>query len=260
MTEQQAMDDKDHEVEEQLPKTMVDEPVEGRRRMPRLKVDAALDLHRRLGHLHVPGNEDINCPECALSKGGRKPVAKVRGREYLSKDPLEQLNVDSYGPIRTRSRRGMKILFVAICDSSGFLFVKPLKDKMAAPDAIGEILDEIVLKEAVYEGQRIVMRVRSDNEPALRGRPWKEALQVRQVNEMHPTPYLPQQNGVVERMMRTLGEGLRAILQGVDRSMWDYAAEYFAYSWNRVPRRQYARLKWAKDLSPLDVRHARRKE
>ena len=154
----------------------------------------------------------------------------------------------------------MKILFVAICDSSGFLFVKPLKDKMAAPAAIGEILDEIVLKEAVYDGQRIVMRARSDNEPALRGMPWKEALQVRQVNEMHPTPYLPQQNGVVERMMRTLGEGLRAILQGVDRSVWDHAAEYFAYNWNRIPRRQYARLKWAKDLSPMDVRHARRKE
>ena len=127
----QAMDDKEHEVEEQLPKVMVDEPVNGRPRMPRLKVDAALDLHRRLGHLYVPGNENVNCPECALSKGGRKPVVKVRGREYLSKDPLEQLNVDFYGPIRTKSRKGKKIIFVAICDSSGLLLVKPLKTRRA---------------------------------------------------------------------------------------------------------------------------------
>ena len=104
------------------------------------------------------------------------------------------------------------------------------------------------------------MRVRSDNEPALRGKPWRDSLHTRQVNEMHSAPYLPQQNGVVERMMRTLGEGLRAILQGVDRTMWDHAANYLAYNWNRVPRRNYARLNWAKDLSPLDVRHARRME
>ena len=70
------MDDKDHEVEEQLPKTMVDEPVEGRRRMPRLKVDAALGLHRRLGRLHVPGSENTNCPERALSKRRAKTCCK----------------------------------------------------------------------------------------------------------------------------------------------------------------------------------------
>ena len=73
LTEQQAVDDKDHEVEEQLPKKMVDEPVEGRTRMPRLKVDAALELHRSIGHLNVP--------ECALAKGGRNPVVKQRARE-----------------------------------------------------------------------------------------------------------------------------------------------------------------------------------
>ena len=184
----------------------------------------------------------------------------MRGRKYLGKDPLEQLSVGFYGPIQARSRLGKKIIFVAICDSSGYLFAKPLKDKAGAPQAIGEILDEIVLKEAVYEGQRIVLRVRSDSENTLRGKAWQEALHTRQVNDMHSTPYLPQQNGVVERMMRTLGEGLRAILQGVDRTVWDFAAEYFAYNWNRVPRRNYARLKWAKDLSPLGVRHARRKE
>ena len=98
----------------------------------------------------------------------------------------------------------------------------------------------------MYDGQRIVMRVRSDNEPALRGKPWQDALHSRQVNEAHSTPSLPQQNGVVERMLRTLCEGLRAMLQGVDRSTWDFAAEYFAYNWNRAPRRNYARLKWAR--------------
>ena len=64
----------------------------------------------------------------------------------------------------------------------------------------------------------------------------------------------------LQPVKQTLGEGLRAILQGVDRTVWDHAANYFAYNWNRVPRRNYARLNWAKDLSPLDVRHARRME
>ena len=94
----------------------------------------------------------------------------------------------------------------------------------------------------------------------MRGTPWVKALSSRGAKDIHSTPYLPQQNGVVERTMRPMGEALRAILRGVDRTVWCYAASYYAYTRNRVPKRAYARLRWANDLSPLDVIRARREE
>ena len=51
-----------------------------------------------------------------------------------------------------------------------------------------------------------------------------------------------------------MGDSLRSILIGVDKLVWDHAAEYFGYTWNRCPRANYARLPWANDLSPVDIR------
>ena len=231
-------------------------------RMKRLRVDAALNLHRRIGHLHVPGNAVENCPECLVSKGKRGRVKRVRGPIYKVVEPFEQINADFWGPIKPISMREMKYLFVMICDTTGYVWITPQVTKDAAYSSIKATLDEIQLRDAAYDGQKIVHRVRTDNEPTLRGQTWIDAVTSKGAAPMYSSPYLPQQNGVVERYMDTLGQGLRAILCGVDKTLWCYAAEYFAHTWNRVPRAEYPRLKWAKDLSPSDLRirtRARRK-
>ena len=60
--------------------------------------------------------------------------------------------------------------------------------------------------------------------------------------------------------MRALGDSLRAVLCGVDRALWDFAAEYLGYTWNRIPRREYPRFPRGKDKSPIDIRHQVRTE
>ena len=216
-------------------------------------MNAALGLRKRIGHLHVPGN-DVDCPECNEGKGQRKAVKRYRVPEHVVPEPMEQLNADYWGPVKPISTRNNKLLFVVIDDASAYLWATPLKSKDMAAEAIKTIIDGILPRDAVYDGQKIVYRVRTDNEPSLRERPWQAALKSRNVEPMHSTPYLPQQNGVAERMMRTIGDSLKAILIGVDKVVWDYAAEYFAWAWNRVPRANYARLPWAKDLSPAEIR------
>jgi hypothetical protein len=44
-------------------------------------------------------------------------------------------------------------------------------------------------------------------------------------------------NGKVERANRTLIEGMRAVLHGVDQDLWPWAASYVAYCYNRRPRK-----------------------
>ena len=72
-----------------------------------------------------------------------------------------------------------------------------------------------------------------------------------------PVPYTPQQNGVIERFMRTLATNVRACLVGVDHALWCFAAEYVAWTWNRIPRPRYARAPRLNGLAPEDVRIAR---
>merc|ERR1712001_632871 len=57
-----------------------------------------------------------------------------------------------------------------------------------------------------------------------------------------------------------MGNCVKAILRGVDRSMWCYALRYFVWTWNRVPRAKYARLPGVKQMTPQETRLQRREE
>jgi hypothetical protein len=56
-------------------------------------------------------------------------------------------------------------------------------------------------------------------------------------------------------MMRTMGDALRAIMAGVDKVVWCYAGEYFGYTWNRVPRKEYVRFPEGNGFAPSDIRN-----
>ena len=248
--------------------------VSSRRGLPRMRINPTLDLHRRIGHLHIEGI-DVECPECYATKGSRKYVSKKRPMAYVPKHPLEQLNVDFVGPIgqppvevecqnEEDTMKDAKFVFIAICDVSSRVWIRPIEQKDRAPKIIGEIIDEINIKEATYQGQRIVERIRSDNEKILRSKGWSDALKERGVVEMHANPYLPQTNGVVERMVHTMKQSVAASLSGVGPKLWPYACRYFEWTWNRVPRSKYARIPHVKHVSPMEVvvarREARRRE
>ena len=58
--------------------------------------------------------------------------------------------------------------------------------------------------------------------------------------------------------MRTLGQGLRTNLIGVDLRAWCYCGEYIAYTWNRLPR-SYSRAPEYNGLAPNQARMLRGK-
>ena len=197
----------------------LDEKPEPRRNLPKVKIDASLDLHQRLAHLTIPGME-VNCPECIISKGSRKATLNERRKMYCPGKPLEQLNCDFWGPVGKESATGSKLALVVICDVSANLWVRPIAQRSDAPAVMADLLDDINRAEATYQGQRVVQRVRCDSDTVFRGEDWKKVLNDRGIVEIYSSPYLPQQNGVAERMMLTMGNCVRSILCGVDRSLW----------------------------------------
>ena len=156
-------------------------------KLRRLKVDAALELHQRIAHLNVPGNH-VECPECLASKGQRQDVKRVREPEFKVSGPFEQLNADFLGEIKPLSKDGRKYLFVVIDDASAYLWITPTSDKTGCYQAIKDVLEEVAKRDTAYEGQRIIKRVRTDNDKVIRGKPWIEALATREVEAMHSTP------------------------------------------------------------------------
>ena len=116
--------------------------------------------------------------------------------------------------------------------------MRPTQKKDQAPEVMAELLDGVSRAEATFKDQRVIFRVRSDSDPVFRSKSWKGVLGERGIVQVLPSPYLPQQNGVVERMMHAMGGCLRAILNGVDRSLWCYAVRYFGWTWNRVPKKK----------------------
>ena len=215
-------------------------------------------VHRSLGHLSHPGMIALgkHCTECAASKGGRSSVSKIRPEEYNTHEPMEHINVDFLGPLGT-SIRGRKILFVAICDVSAYVWVFPQTHKTEHVENARALIRSIRANEGRLIGEKVVKSIRSDNEAVFAGHLWKEMLLDQEVRGWCPVPYTPQQNGVIERFMRTLASNVRASLVGVDHKLWCFCDEYIAWTWNRIPRPRYARAPRFNGLAPEGVRIAR---
>ena len=108
------------------------------------------------------------CKECAISKGGRTSLSKIRPEEYNIHEPMEQINVDFLGPLGT-SVRGKKILFVAICDVSAYVWVFPQTLKTEHLENARSLIKNIRANEGRYLNEKVVKSIRSDNEAVLRG-------------------------------------------------------------------------------------------
>lgn len=105
--------------------------------------------------------------------------------------------------------------------------------------------------------------MRTDNGGEYVSKEFEEYLKSRGINHELTVPYSPAQNGVAERMNRTLMESARTMIgyAGLSESYWGEAVATAAYIRNRVPTRALKEKmspyqKWygrSADLSHLKV-------
>ncbi|KAE8955602.1 hypothetical protein PR001_g32034, partial [Phytophthora rubi] len=84
---------------------------------------------------------------------------------------------------------------------------------------------------------RKIRRLRSDNGGEYTGRLFKECLSKQGIRHEKTVPYTPQQNGLAERMNRSLVEMARCMLyhEGIDKKWWAEAVNTSAWIINRIP-------------------------
>lgn len=210
--------------------------------------ESALLWHRRLGHIHpralnILKNRalgidytslsfnDLNktCVPCLQGKMSQRPFKNSQSR---SNTKLELIHSDLCGPMSTQSWGGALYLLTFTDDFTRKTFGYMLKSK-------SEVFTKFVEFKSLVENQTglKIKTLRSDNGKEYINRQMTQFLRESGIVHQTTVPYTPQQNGVSERVNRTIVEKARTMLQdaGLPRAYWGEAVSTAIYLKNLSP-------------------------
>jgi len=204
--------------------------------------------HQRFGHLNEKQLKDIVrnelvagvsiprtanltfCEACVKGKLSRKPFKPVG--EIQSTRKLQLVHSDVCGPMHTESIGGRKYFVTFIDDYTRCCSVYFLRHKY-------EVLEKFKEFEALVtnESGLKIGTLRTDNGGEYLSGEFKEFLKSKGIRHQLSVPHSPEQNGVAERMNRTLVESARSMIAhaGLSNSFWAEAIATAAHVKNRTP-------------------------
>lgn len=202
--------------------------------------------HRRLGHINyndlnkmkngiVEGivcQSDIsktrqNCLVCCEGKQSRYPFNHKGSR---ANGLLEIVHADVCGPMEVHSIGGSRYFVIFEDDFSRMTFVYFLKTK----DSVFESFKDF--KNMVENQQSLKIKIlKSDNGGEFCSQEFENFLKKTGIVHQKTNPYTPEQNGVSERMNRTVVEKARCLLfdAGLEKKFWAEAVNTAVYIRNR---------------------------
>lgn len=186
--------------------------------------------HRRLGHASASklnlllqtkmNSKDLKCVICCEGKQSRRPF--ISG-EKKTRNLLELIHTDVCGPITPQSIGGARYFITFIDDCSRKVFVYVMKSK-------GEAFSKFVHFKNFVEKQigASIKTLRSDGGKEYDNIATKNFCAEHGIKYEKTAPYSPQQNGVSERMNRTIVEKVRCMLYDAEMSKGFWAEALFA--------------------------------
>ncbi|GJT30774.1 retrovirus-related pol polyprotein from transposon TNT 1-94 [Tanacetum coccineum] len=183
------------------------------------------DLHSgsRDTNLYIISLDDMlkTSPICLLSKASKTRswlshhrlshlnfgTLNKLAKDGLAREKLYLLHMDLCGPMRVESINGKKYILVIVNDYSRFTWVKFLRSKDEAPDAIIKSIKKIQVSL-----NATVRNVRTDNETEFVNQTLHDFYENVGISHQTSVACTPQQNGVVERRNQTLMEAARTML------------------------------------------------
>lgn len=208
--------------------------------------------HKRMGHLNMAdvkrlelcaegisiSNKENNtiCIPCCEAKQTRLPFPSSGSRANAL---LEIIHTDLCGPMETLSAGGGKYFITFIDDYSRKVYVYFLKNKLD----IKSVFEKFKVEVENELGKKIKI-LRSDNGKEFCNKELSNFLAASGIKHQTSTPYTPEQNGLAERMNRTLVERAKCMLfeAKLQKSFWAEAVATAAYVINRSPSRVLAEV------------------
>lgn len=207
-------------------------------------------LHERLGHLSFSGierllkNDMVEGINHSLSREDTQKVCEscLAGKQSSkrfehqelprSSRPLEIIHSDVCGPMEVKTYNGYRYFVTFTDDYTHFTLAYLMARK-------SEVIEKFQEFKALVEGHfgRSISKLRCDNGGEYIGNEFKDFCKENGIQMIFTVPYTPQQNGVSERINRTLMEKVRAMLHGsgMPKEMWGEALHCAVYITNRCP-------------------------
>ena len=204
----------------------------------------ALLWHKRLGHISNQGlvelmkqqaisdirNCDFGfCETCIFGK--HKRVKFTRGK-HTTIGVLDYVHSDLWGPAKVESLGGARYFMSIIDDFSRRVWVFILKNKSEAFSRFKEWK-----KLVETQTGKVVKKLRTDNGLEFCSGEFNQFCKSNGIVRHLTVPGTPQQNGLAERMNRTLLEKVRCMLtsSGLAKQFWAEAVTTAVYLVNRSP-------------------------
>lgn len=203
--------------------------------------------HQRLGHLNyqnlqkltestdgvdmeaIKQDKNIICNTCLQGKQTRKPF-KNEGTRATSL--LEVIHSDVCGPMEEKSLGGARYYVTFIDDYSRKVFVYFMHSK-------SQVLEKFREFKKLVENQlnMTIKALRSDNGKEYVNEEFDKLCKEFGIKRQFTVPYSPEQNGMSERMNRTLVERAKCLLidAKLPKKFWAEAVSTAAYVINRSP-------------------------
>ena len=208
--------------------------------------------HRRYGHLseqslkllvreglveHLDYNVANNVGFCEACVGGKHHRSPFETSKTHTREPLELVHTDVCGKMGAKSIGGAEYFISFIDDKTHYTWIYPMKTKDQAFDYF---LEWKTLAEKA-SGRRL-KTLRSDNGGEYTSRKFEAYLKSEGIRHECTVPKTPEQNGVAERMNRTLIESSRSMLLDarLPQKFWAEAVTTATYLRNRCPTRAVA--------------------
>lgn len=206
--------------------------------------------HRRLGHLNewdlknllkynaaygLKFNGRDRLKECKTCIKGKLSSLKFPKTSRRDSKPLDIIHSDLCGPMQTTSLGGNRYFITFIDDATGFIEVGFLKHKNEVLDVFKNFKNKI----ENVKGTKIKC-IQSDNGTEYCNKDFDRFLDENGITRRLTVPATPQQNGVAERMNRTLVEMARCMLIGakLPPEFWAEAVSTASYIRNRCPSKR----------------------
>ncbi|KAH9650145.1 hypothetical protein KPL70_026248 [Citrus sinensis] len=165
-------------------------------------------------------------------KGGKKTRIKFGTANHDTREILEYVHSDVWGPTKTASIGGSHYFVTFVDDFSRRVWVYTMRAK-------DEVLEIFVKWKKLVETQtgRKIKVLRSDNGGEYTSNPFLQVCQNEGIKRHLTVRHTPQQNSVAERMNCTLLEKVRCMLSnaGLDKRFWAEAVSYASHLVNRLP-------------------------
>ena len=208
------------------------------------RIDLEL-AHKRFGHvgqlllsrmfeagaidLQLSSKKLFLCPVCAANKVTKNPVPSRRERPQQVRQPFERIWSDVKGPIM-KDFWGNKYFVTFTCDQTRYTVVFVMRRKSEVLSMFNDFNEWV-------RRQRFVVRLlNSDNGGEYKSNEFVAYCRKHAISQQFTCPDTSAQNGISERLNRTLWEGVNCALSeaALSRAFWSLALKHVCMIKNRI--------------------------